>query len=489
MLCLALFFVSAAVATPLLGTEQCARGPPYWCHNVKTASICGAVVHCQQNVWNQPQMKSVPCDLCKGLLIAVDQLLSNNATQENPQVVCGAIGLCDSQQAALARLQSQIQSNQIPPLTSNEIPQEDLAQRVAPFLLNVPGLLYPQAQENTKQEVPEQQTGDLCEDCVKFITDFQDEAKSNTTFVNSLIERIQRQCDLLGPGISDMCKQYISQYAPLIALQLMSMQPKDICSRADFCPAEVKSSVPMMNLVAAKAIPAVKLVPATKLDAVKNMVRARGSPQCITCKFIMKEVESMLGDEKTEQDVVRVLEKVCSVLPPSLSAQCKDLIESYGQAIIKLLLQEADPKTICTVLGLCKDASRAFTPVLDQSQVEAGGLCDICKMAVRYIDGILEQNATQAQIEDAVRKVCSFVPETVRGECDQLIEQYEPMLVQLLLQMLDPDFVCMKVGLCPEAVQSLLGMDQCSWGPAFWCKNMDSAKLCNAVAHCRRHVW
>ncbi|XP_071247462.1 prosaposin isoform X5 [Salvelinus alpinus] len=435
MLCLALFFVSAAVATPLLGTEQCARGPPYWCQNVKTASICGAVVHCQQNVWNQPQMKSVPCDLCKGLLIAVDQLLNNNATQgeildvlekachlipdkslaaeckdtvdkyypiligviagelKNPQVVCGAIGLCGSQQAALARLQAQIQSNQIPQLTSNEIPQEDLAQRVAPFLLNIPGLLYPQAKENTKQEVPKQEAGDLCEDCVKFITDFQDEAKRNTTFINSLIERIQSQCDLLGPGISDM------------------------------------------------------------------------------------------------QDVVRVLEKVCLVLPPSLSAQCKDLIESYGKVIIELLLQEADPKTICTAVGLCQDASRAFIPVLDQSQVVAGGSCDICKMAVRYIDGILEQNATQAQIEDAVRKVCSLVPEAVRGECNQLVEQYEPMLVQLLLQVLDPDFVCMRVGLCPEAVQSLLGMDQCSWGPAFWCKNMDSAKLCNAVAHCRRHVW
>lgn len=54
--------------------------------------------------------------------------------------------------------------------------------------------------------------------------------------------------------------------------------------------------------------------------------------------------------------------------------------------------------------------------VLDQSQVEAGGFCDVCKMAVRYIDGILEGNATQAQIEDAVRKVCSFVPEAVRSE-------------------------------------------------------------------------
>lgn len=46
----------SAIATPLLGTEQCAHGPLYWCQNVKTASLCGAVSHCQQNVWNKPQM-------------------------------------------------------------------------------------------------------------------------------------------------------------------------------------------------------------------------------------------------------------------------------------------------------------------------------------------------------------------------------------------------------------------------------------------------
>lgn len=38
-------------------------------------------------------------------------------------------------------------------------------------------------------------------------------------------------------------------------------------------------------------------------------------------------------------------------------------------------------------------------------------------------------------------------------QCDQLIEQYEPLLVQLLLQALDPEFVCMVrfpvlIGLC-----------------------------------------
>lgn len=28
------------------------------------------------------------------------------------------------------------------------------------------------------------------------------------------------------------------------------------------------------------------------------------------------------------------------------------------------------------------------------------------------------------------------------AQCEQLIDQYEPLLVQLLLQALDPDFVC-----------------------------------------------
>lgn len=54
--------------------------------------------------------------------------------------------------------------------------------------------------------------------------------------------------------------------------------------------------------------------------------------------------------------------------------------------------------------------------VMDKARFDNGGFCDVCKMAVRYIDGILEQNATEAEIEDAVRKVCSFLPESVRTE-------------------------------------------------------------------------
>ncbi|XP_066549135.1 prosaposin [Amia ocellicauda] len=511
---LTLLFISTAAATPLLGQEQCVKGPPYWCQNVKTASACGAVSHCQQNVWNKPTAKSVPCDLCKEVLTVVGNLLKDNATQaeildylekacqlipdsglsseckemvdnyypiligiitgelDDPAVACSALGLCRSLQKEMAQAE----------ILSNEIPQLDLSQKLPPFIANVPLLLYPQ---NAPKEAPK--NDDVCQDCEKFVKDAQDQAKSNSSYLGELIKRIESQCDLLGPGLADLCRQYVSQYAPLVFQQLMSMKPEDICSRAGFCGGS--KSLPMETLVAAKLFPAIKVMPAVELKPAKKLVRVQNSPQCAVCEFIMKEIENILQGEKSEKEVVQAVEKVCSVLPASLAAQCRDLIDVYGQAVIELLVQEADPKTVCTLLGLCKDASRLYIPEMDRAQFQAGGFCEVCKLAVQYIDGMLEQNATEAEIEDAVRKVCSFLPEGVREQCDQLVQQYEPTLVQLLLQMLDPDFVCTKVGACPGALKRLLGGEQCSWGPAYWCKNMDTAARCSAVEHCRRHVW
>uniref|UniRef100_A0A8C5HJM5 Prosaposin n=1 Tax=Gouania willdenowi TaxID=441366 RepID=A0A8C5HJM5_GOUWI len=467
-------FVFAAIASPLLGTEQCARGPPYWCQNVKTASLCGAVTHCQQSVWNKPQMKSVPCDLCKEVLTVVAQALKDNGTEaeilnylekacqlipdagltaeckemvddyypiliniivgelEDPAVACGAMGLCRSEQLALAKLQTQKQ------LVSNEIPQVDLSQRVAPFLLNVPGLLYPQ--ESPKKESPQQKDDAVCQDCVKLLTDAQAEAKDNSTYINILIEKIESQCDLLGPGMSDLCKQYISQYAPII-------DPKEVCSFLGVCDA-VQKSTPMLSLQPAKTanvVPAAKLFPAIKgVSASEETLKVSAHGRCPRNHNTVFPLQ---------EEVIKAVEQVCTFLPSTLSTH------------------------------------RQFVAELDKTRFKAGGYCDVCKMAVNYIDGVLEQNITEAKIGEAVRKVCSFLPSSYQTQCDQFVEQYEPMLIQLLLQMMDPDFVCTKVGACPGAVKRLLGTEQCSWGPAFWCKNMETASLCNAVTHCKRHVW
>ncbi|KAM8851531.1 prosaposin [Synchiropus picturatus] len=529
MLLLSVLFLSTAVASPLLGIEQCARGPPYWCQNVKTADQCKAVTHCQQNVWNQPQMKSAPCDLCKEVVMVVAQCLKNNATQgevlvylekacqlvpdqglaaeckemvdqyfpvlmgiivgtlEDPGVVCGAMGLCRSQQAALAELKK------LKPLESNEIPKVDLAKSVSPFLINVPELLYPQESPKKESSKPKG-TEEVCQDCMTFLTDAQSEAKVNQSFVDTLIQNMENQCDNLGPGMSSLCKQYISQYAPTAVELILVTPPEKICSAAGFCGATNKFAafLELHNAKihpAAKTIPAMELVPATKVESNVRMVRVQESPSCAICEFVMKQLESMLEDESTEAQVIEAVEKVCTYLPDSLTAQCKDLVETYGKAIIELLVQQADPKSVCTVIAVCNGSHRTFVPALQQSRFKEGAYCKVCKTAVTYIDSILEKNATEAQIEEAVKKVCSFLPDSVQTECDQLVQQYEPMLVELLLQMLDPDFVCLKLGACPEARRPLLGTELCTRGPGYWCKSLETALQCNAVDHCKRHMW
>ena len=59
----------AALASPVLGLRECTRGSAVWCQNVKTASDCGAVQHCLQNVWNKPAV--VSASDCRASVLSV----------------------------------------------------------------------------------------------------------------------------------------------------------------------------------------------------------------------------------------------------------------------------------------------------------------------------------------------------------------------------------------------------------------------------------
>ena len=52
--------------------------------------------------------------------------------------------------------------------------------------------------------------------------------------------------------------------------------------------------------------------------------------------------------------------------------------------------------------------------------------------------------------------------------------------------ILDPKFVCEKVGLCPSETKPkmLVGANKCTFGPSYWCATMDNAEECNAKEHC-----
>lgn len=55
---------------------------------------------------------------------------------------------------------------------------------------------------------------------------------------------------------------------------------------------------------------------------------------------------------------------------------------------------------------------------------------------------------TQAEIEALLDKVCAILPANLSQTCDSLVQQYGPLIVQLLLAELQPDRVCTVIGLC-----------------------------------------
>ncbi|XP_068927197.1 prosaposin isoform X2 [Petaurus breviceps papuanus] len=521
MLCALLLLPSllgAALAGPVFKKEECAKGPEVWCRDLKTASECGAVQHCRQAVWSKPTVKSIPCEACKKVVIIVEDFLKENGTEaeiegylekecdmlpqqewanmckeivesylpvvinaiegemSNPAEVCCALLFCQSLQRHLAAV-SQHQKE----LESNSISEVDMSQVVAPFMANVPLLLYPQGE--TQQKPPQPKAGeDVCQDCVKLVTDVQNAVKTNSTFVESLVDHLKEECDRLGPAVSDMCKNYISQYSE-IAVQMMMHMPKDICEYAGFCSGK---KMPLQALFPAhvaspKVIPALELVEPIK----KNLVQMKAGPTCELCQYVIKEIVKLLEGNKTKEDMVHAVEKVCSVIPKSMAEECKDLVETYGPAIVDLLLDETSPHLVCSLLNLCQDRKS-----VNVARLKSGVFCEMCKKVDGYLDRNLDKNSTKAMILAAFEKACSMLPGIYKDECDEFVEQYEPILIAALHDEMNPDSLCLKIRACPKASpKPLLGTEQCVWGPSYWCKNLETATQCNAVEHCKRHVW
>ncbi|XP_056386684.1 prosaposin [Hyla sarda] len=507
----------AVAATPLFGTEQCAKGPEVWCVNVRTASQCGAVKHCQQTVWNKPVVKSVPCDLCKEVMTIVENFLKDNTTQSeilayldkacelipdpslssqckelvgeyypivlniieeelgNPSVVCSALHLCTSLQQHLAKLKQPQQ------LLSNEIPDMDMSKVVYPFMANLPLLLPPQ--DKPREESKNVQNVDVCKDCLQLFSDVQELLKTNSSFSKSLIENALKQCDQLGGGLSEACKTYINQYADLFLQMMIQVPAQQICSSAGLCAQE--KSKPMLEITPAKAmIPAVKLQPAVKVSQKPESFDA----VCDVCQMVMTKLEDLLENNSSQEHIKEALEKVCYVVPSKYRQKCRDIIDQYSVLIIELLEQEITPKEICVAIGLCSVQQPKLVK-LTAERIQSGAYCEVCKMMVKYMDTILQKNATKERIENALEVVCNYLSDTMKDECVCLVREYEPLFVELMLQAMDPTFVCEKLSLCSNAQKPLLGSEKCMWGPSYWCKDMETAGSCNAIEHCKRHVW
>ncbi|KAL6048712.1 hypothetical protein STEG23_004585 [Scotinomys teguina] len=517
MYALALFASLLVTADHPVQDQDMCWGSAVLCRDLKTAVDCGALKHCQQMVWSKPTAEEIlhylekTCDWihdaslsasCKEVVDSYLPVILDMIKGEmsNPGEVCSALNLCQSLQKHLAEQNYQKQ------LESNKIPEVDMASVVAPFMANVPLLLYPQDRPHSQPQ--SKANDDVCQDCVKMVTDIQTAVRTNSTFVQGFVEHVKEECDRLGPGMADMCKNYVDQYSEVAVQMMMHMQPKEICALVGFCE-EVKK-VPMKTLVPASE--AIKnIFPA--LELMDSSYEAQNIIFCQACQFVMQKLSQLLANNDTETLIITAVGKACSLLPPPSSTKCTELVGTFGPSLLDILFRQVSPNFLCGVVHLCS-ASPDSVETLEQPALpvvsalpkkqpelpkqpalrahvpqKTGGFCEVCKKLVTYLEHNLQENSTKEEILAALEKGCSFLPDPYQKECDDFVAEYEPLLVEILVQVMDPSFVCSKIGACPSASKLLLGTEKCVWGPSYWCQNMETAARCNAVDHCKRHVW
>jgi saposin len=87
--------------------------------------------------------------------------------------------------------------------------------------------------------------------------------------------------------------------------------------------------------------------------------------------------------------------------------------------------------------------------------VDAGPECAICEFVMKEVESLLGKNATEAEVEAALEKVCGFLPATIKDECDSFVQAYTPAIINLILQNVQPDEICSKIGLCTSSTVNL----------------------------------
>jgi len=323
----------------------------------------------------------------------------------------------------------------------------------------------------------------ICKAIMKDLQDLDRNIAVQTEIKNFLKKEV---CDRLG-NYKIACEGLVDVYGEaLFELLANELDPESRCRSIGFCAADNVIRDP-----AREATPSREPVstPVKHLDA---------SPQCILCEFIMKELDDLIGQNATEEQIIAALEKVCSFLPSSIRASCDDFVKTYGKAIIEMLVQELDPSVICTTLGLCSGEKRVVL-----TNVEGAVECTVCETVVQYLEALVEENATITVIEHALEKVCNFLPAKFSQECDYVVETYGPLAIKLITTELTPKEICEKVRACSKTTkmeliteakevktsQKLLGESECTWGPKHWCSSKENAARCQATDYCEQTGW
>ncbi|XP_063968847.1 uncharacterized protein LOC129281952 isoform X7 [Lytechinus pictus] len=280
---------------------------------------------------------------------------------------------------------------------------------------------------------------------------------NGSTTVDEIEKALDDVCDVLPSSEKTECTEFVNAYTPLIISYItQELSPKSICTMLGEC------------------------------DTAKPKIKKPlASTECTLCEFAMSELDTILSENATQEEIAAALEKLCDMLPSTIRQECDAFVTTYEPEIIKLLLTMS-PDQVCAELGLCTSSFKVLLGSIE---------CDLCQTAVREFMLAIQEPSVTKEIVAIVNETCPLLPDDLKAECFSYVDQYGDLVTEFIAQFFDPITTCTLIDACPypdnapRTPKRMLGRNECTRGPGYWCASKENAVQCNMVEHCKRHAW
>uniref|UniRef100_A0A8C7YI70 Saposin B-type domain-containing protein n=1 Tax=Oryzias sinensis TaxID=183150 RepID=A0A8C7YI70_9TELE len=163
---------------------------------------------------------------------------------------------------------------------------------------------------------------------------------SSPDLQKKILAGIDHICALLPGPTASLCKEEVDKMLPLAITFFTGVaKPGEVCKMLGLCNSCPNSEI--LSYFVNKALQA-------------NLQSDTSGPQCSFCLFFVKTLEEMLPQQRTEEAVAKLLDKICHILPPSYRGQCEAIIDKFSKSVMDAFIHYATPQTICALLHMCK---------------------------------------------------------------------------------------------------------------------------------------
>jgi saposin len=175
---------------------------------------------------------------------------------------------------------------------------------------------------------------------------------------------------------------------------------------------------------------------------------------CRICKDMVTQARDTLISNETQEELKEVFDGSCNLIPISLVAkECRALMDEFVPELVETLASEMNPDTVCTVSGLCNSAriDRLLEEQEETVKEEVGdNTCVLCEYVVTTLDGMVTDKTNEKEIKDALEAMCSYMPSSITKQCDNFVETYTEMIIDMLTKDVTPEMICDNLGLCKK---------------------------------------